>query len=69
VALEALRRLNPRDQRLLGLREIDGWSIEQLAALEGMTLDAVRSALKRSRISLRQSYALITESPIRAATG
>jgi RNA polymerase sigma-70 factor (ECF subfamily) len=69
VALEALRRLNPRDQRLLGLREIDGWSIEQLAALEGMTLDAVRSALKRSRISLRQSYGLMIGGSTGAATG
>jgi RNA polymerase sigma-70 factor (ECF subfamily) len=56
TAVLAFKRLRPREQRLIGLREVDGWSIEQLARFEGISLDATRTALKRARAALRQSY-------------
>lgn len=56
AAVLAFKRLRPREQRLIGLREVDGWSIEQLARFEGISLDATRTALKRARAALRQAY-------------
>lgn len=56
AAVLAFNRLRPREQRLIGLREVDGWSIEQLARFEGISLDATRTALKRARAALRQAY-------------
>jgi RNA polymerase sigma-70 factor (ECF subfamily) len=56
AAWSAYKRLRPRDQRLIGRRHIEGWSLEQLAMLEGITVDATRTALKRAHTALRESY-------------
>ncbi|MEA3076123.1 MAG: polymerase sigma-70 factor, subfamily [Actinomycetota bacterium] len=56
TAVRALRELRDRDQRLIGLADIDEWPIEKVAGFEGMTVEATRTALRRARISLRRSY-------------
>lgn len=56
IALTALRRLRPGQQRILGLREIDGWSYEDIARFEGKTVESVRAGLRRARVALRSAY-------------
>jgi hypothetical protein len=43
------------------LREVEGWHYEDIAALEGMTLDALKGALKRARQSFREAYAAVID--------
>jgi len=50
--LEAMR---PREHRVLVRRELDGWSYGRIAAVEGVSVEAVRSSLKRARACLRSS--------------
>ena len=52
----ALRKLGPRDQRLLGLHDIDGWSTDEVAAFEGISREATRTAIRRARASLKKAY-------------
>ncbi|MDQ3757857.1 MAG: sigma-70 family RNA polymerase sigma factor, partial [Actinomycetota bacterium] len=58
--LVSLRRvlssLSARQQRLLHLRDIEGWSYEEIARFDGVTVEAVRGALKRARASFRRVY-------------
>lgn len=56
AAANAFAALSPRERRLITLRDLDGWSYEQIAEVEGVTVEAVRSALKRARVSLRRAY-------------
>lgn len=55
-ALQALCRLKPGDRRVVELRDIDGWSYEQIARLEGVTVESIRGSLKRARVALRRAY-------------
>jgi RNA polymerase sigma-70 factor, ECF subfamily len=48
-------RLRPAQRRALVHRELDGWSYGRIAAVEGVTVEAVRGSLKRARASLRRS--------------
>ena len=53
----ALQTLRPAEQRIVTLRDVKGWSYDEIARSEGVTIEAIRSSLKRARASLRQSFA------------
>ncbi len=52
----AFDRLAPEDRRLLALRDIDGLSGEETAALLGVGLAAMKSRLHRARLRLAAAY-------------
>lgn len=52
----ALHELPERQRRVLLLREVDALHYHELATLEGVTVDAVKSILKRARQSFRHAY-------------
>nr|MDQ3757576.1 sigma-70 family RNA polymerase sigma factor [Actinomycetota bacterium] len=54
--LKALRRIRPDYQRIVALRDIEGWSYEEIARHEAVTVESVRSSLRRARACLRKSY-------------
>lgn len=56
MAVNAFRRLRPDHQRIVGLRDIEGWSYEDIARFEGVTVESIRGSLRRARLSLRKSY-------------
>jgi RNA polymerase sigma-70 factor (ECF subfamily) len=53
---DALDTLSPRHREVLLRRSIDGITSEAMAAGEGSTAEAVKSAVKRSRRGFRQAY-------------
>lgn len=53
---DALRQLPPRYRRVLLFKDLEGWSCEDISALEGLSEDAVRSVLKRARQTFRSRY-------------
>jgi RNA polymerase sigma-70 factor, ECF subfamily len=55
IVFEAIDDLRGRDRRALVLREFEGLSYQRIAAVEGVTVEAVRGSLKRARATLRQS--------------
>src|SRR5947207_631674 len=55
-AMEALAELRPNHQRLLTLREIEGFSCESIAEVEGTSAESVAAALYRARQRLRDAY-------------
>ncbi|MDQ3757653.1 MAG: RNA polymerase sigma factor [Actinomycetota bacterium] len=55
TVLRAMDRLRPHERRALMLREVEGWSYQQIATFEGVTVESVRGTLKRARASLRQA--------------
>lgn len=61
LALAALRRLRPQEQRLIGLRDLEGWSYDQLAEFEGEPVDLVRRQTHRARVALRASYLRVSQ--------
>lgn len=62
-ACEALRRLKPAERRVITLRDVDGWSYEEIARIEGVTVESIRGSLKRARTSLRRTYATVVGDP------
>ncbi|MBV8981356.1 MAG: sigma-70 family RNA polymerase sigma factor [Acidimicrobiia bacterium] len=60
-ARAALAGLRPHQQRVLHLREVDGWSYDRIASHEGVSVESVRGALKRSRQALRAAYTRLSE--------
>ena len=54
---EALGRLPTESREILALREIEGWSYEQLALALKVPLGTVMSRLSRARQRLRQEFA------------
>jgi RNA polymerase sigma-70 factor (ECF subfamily) len=58
---EALAGLTARHRRLLVGWEIEGRPFEQLAAQEGLTRQALKSAICRARNGFRQGYASVAE--------
>ncbi|HVF74325.1 MAG TPA: sigma-70 family RNA polymerase sigma factor [Acidimicrobiales bacterium] len=58
-AVLALQRLKPAEQRVITLRDLNGWSYDEIARFEGVTVESIRGSLKRARASLRQSYAKV----------
>jgi len=53
----ALAQLQPRQRRVLVLRDFHGWSTHEVATALGMTIDGVKATLKRARGSFRTAYA------------
>ncbi|MDQ3757040.1 MAG: sigma-70 family RNA polymerase sigma factor [Actinomycetota bacterium] len=51
-----LRLLSPRHRRVLCLRDLEGWSYEQIATIDDTTVEAVRGALRRARAEFRRLY-------------
>ncbi|HEU0318164.1 MAG TPA: sigma-70 family RNA polymerase sigma factor, partial [Solirubrobacteraceae bacterium] len=60
-ARRALAALQPHQQRVLHLREVDGWSYDRIASHEGISVESVRGSLKRSRQALRAAYTSLAE--------
>jgi len=60
-ARAALAALRPHQQRVLHLREVDGWSYDDIATHEGVSVESVRGALKRSRQALRAAYTRLSD--------
>ena len=67
LALAAFRALGSREQRLIYLRDVAGWSYGQIAESEHLTLDAVRASLHRTHKRLRREYEMQLEAPARAS--
>lgn len=57
----ALESLNDRHRRLVHLRHVEGWSYEQIAAFEQVSVDSVRGALKRARERMRAAYTAMVD--------
>ena len=57
----AMRAVCERQRRMLMLREAEGWRYEDIAEFEGITLDALKSALKRARKTFRDAYAAVAD--------
>ncbi|MBV8982896.1 MAG: sigma-70 family RNA polymerase sigma factor [Acidimicrobiia bacterium] len=55
-ARQALAELCPSHQRIIGLREIEGWSADEMAAADGTSPEAATAALYRARQRLRDAY-------------
>jgi RNA polymerase sigma-70 factor (ECF subfamily) len=55
----ALNSLKPAEQRVITLRDLNGWSYDEIARFEGVTVESIRGSLKRARASLRRSYARV----------
>lgn len=51
----ALRNLSARDRALVLLREVEGFSYEELAGMLGLPLGTLKAALHRSREKLREA--------------
>ena len=60
LALTALESLKPDQRRVISLRDLDGWSYEDIARFEGTTVESIRGSLRRARLHLRESYARLT---------
>jgi len=60
LALTALESLKPDQRRVISLRDLDGWSYEDIARFEGTTVESIRGSLRRARAHLRESYARLT---------
>ena len=52
----ALALLKPVQREAIVLHEIEGFSVEEVAEMQGVTLSAVKSRLTRGREKLRRSY-------------
>ena len=64
MAVTAFRGLRPDHQRIVGLRDIEGWSYEDIARFEGVTVESVRGSLRRARLSLRKSYETLSKTAV-----
>jgi RNA polymerase sigma-70 factor (ECF subfamily) len=52
----ALRRLPVRARQLLALHYLEGWTLQDLAAMEGRSVKAVECQLYRARAAFRVAY-------------
>jgi RNA polymerase sigma-70 factor (ECF subfamily) len=66
MAVTAFRGLRPDHQRIVGLRDIEGWSYEDIARFEGVTVESIRGSLRRARMSLRKSYESLSKTALPA---
>lgn len=55
-ATRALERLPVEQRQAVVLHDIDGFSMEEIAAMQGVTVSAVKSRVARGRERLRQCY-------------
>lgn len=58
---EALDRVCERHRRILVMKHVDGRSYEEIAEMEGITVDALKSLLCRARRAFRESYTLVAQ--------
>ena len=58
-ARRALEQLKPSERRVITLRDVNGWSYDEIAQFEGVTIESIRGSLKRAREALRKSYARV----------
>jgi hypothetical protein len=56
LVVSILQALPPRYRRAIVLRELDGCSYDEMAALEGVSVQSVRSVLHRARVAFRRAY-------------
>src|SRR5262249_37776735 len=68
-ASRALAGLSPEQRETVGLFEIDGYSVEEIAAFQRVSQSAVKSRLVRGRARLRRTYERWGLSPERARAG
>lgn len=61
LAHEAMRHLTDRHRRVLHLREQLDWSVDDIAAHEGLGANAVDTLLWRARASLRRKFHALSE--------
>ncbi|HEX3426085.1 MAG TPA: RNA polymerase sigma factor [Acidimicrobiales bacterium] len=59
LVVTALRRLAPRHQDVLQLREVEGWSYRRIADHYGVTVGTVETLLFRARRALRREFRII----------
>lgn len=57
----ALLQLNPRQRHVLVLRDLAGLSSREIATALDMTVEAVKSVLKRGRTAFRTAYAAVDD--------
>ena len=65
-ASRALAGLDPEQREAVVLHEIEGFSVEEIAEMQGVTSSAVKSRLARGREKLRRFYlrfTTVTETP------
>lgn len=62
VADAILRTLPARQRQMLELREIEGWSYEQISQVTGTSIEGVRGTLRRARRSFKAAYEQIGSS-------
>jgi RNA polymerase sigma-70 factor (ECF subfamily) len=55
-AVRALAGLKPEQREAIVLHDIEGFSVEEVAEMQGVTLSAVKSRLTRGREKLRSFY-------------
>ena len=67
IVTTAISRLSPRHQRVLELREWKGCSYKEIAATEGIQLEAVKTLLWRARHALALELSALTSVDTRAA--
>jgi RNA polymerase sigma-70 factor (ECF subfamily) len=53
----AIDRLDPAHREVLVLRDVEGLSAAEVAAIVGISIDAVKSRLHRARVAVRQELA------------
>jgi RNA polymerase sigma-70 factor (ECF subfamily) len=53
---EALSALSPRQRRILVLKHLRGWRYQEIAEVESLTDDALKSILARARRNFRRQY-------------
>jgi RNA polymerase sigma-70 factor (ECF subfamily) len=63
TVMSVLASLSPRQRRVLVLREVGGWSNDEIAAEHGMTIEGVKATLKRARATFRTTYAAHASQP------
>ncbi len=68
-ARQALDRLRPEDRLVLTLREIQGLTYEEMTETLHISLDAVKSRLRRARETLRETARHFSPPPIVQTSG
>ena len=70
AVLSALASVPSRQRQVLVLKDGEGWTAEQIASLDGASVEGVKSLVRRARVTFRESYECIAEERgLRAAFG
>jgi len=57
---QALAQLNSRERRLLVQKHLEGRGVREMAQIEGIHVEALKSALRRARRAFHESYTSVT---------